>query len=131
MFKNLFGSGSEKKSTKSIPWETLQTAAQFGELISSSQKQPVLIFKHSTRCAVSVSVLARLEQSWEAEEMKGIKPYFLDLIRFREVSDLVAEKLKILHESPQVILVLNGEAFYEDSHYGILYEEIKAALANA
>ena len=66
----------------------------------------------------------RLKRSWKAEETGHIKPYYLDLISYREISNKIAEEYGVQHQSPQVIVVKNGEAVYDNSHMGISYSDI-------
>lgn len=72
--------------------------------------------------------LNRLERSWSADEQ--IHTYFLDLIAHRSVSNAVAEKFGITHQSPQVILITNGEATYDASHNLISAKTIEGQLAS-
>ena len=46
----------------------------------------------------------------------------------RSLSDLVARETGIRHESPQVILLRNGEAVWNTSHHGITAESLREAL---
>jgi len=105
-------------------WNKLTSEAQIDQLITESAKKPVLIFKHSTRCSISSMSLDRLLRNWKEEDSIQITPYYLDLIAFRSVSNLVAERFGIPHESPQVLLIQKGKVTYHESHYGISYAEI-------
>ena len=113
-----------------MQWQQLQTPQELEAIISKSFEQPVLIFKHSTRCPVSSMALDRLERAWSDEEMQALAPYFLDLISYRNVSAEVANTLQVEHESPQLLLVKNGEAVYHTSHMGINYQQLKKELAS-
>ncbi|MEM9326188.1 MAG: bacillithiol system redox-active protein YtxJ [Bacteroidota bacterium] len=108
-------------------WLALDKQEALDGLLEESKKHPVLIFKHSTRCSISAAALDRLDRQWEEGEMHHVKAYFLDLIRFREVSNLIAERLGVFHQSPQAILLRAGQVTYEASHFGIDYREIKEA----
>lgn len=90
-----------------------------------SHEQPVLIFKHSTRCSVSSMALDRLERKWDEQEMQEVEPYFLDLIANRDISNKIAELFGVPHQSPQVLIIKNGKAIYDNSHMGISYQDIK------
>ena len=83
---------------------------------------PVLIFKHSTRCSISIMILDRFER--ESEESASFKPYFLDLISYREISDAVSAKYDIIHQSPQALLIVESHCVYSVSHNGIDYKEV-------
>lgn len=110
-------------------WISLEHSSQLEEILQTPQEigQFHLIFKHSTRCAISAMVLNRLERTWELDA--EVKPYFLDLIRYRDLSNEVSQKLNLLHESPQLILLRNGELVYHASHNSISNEALKDHLA--
>jgi bacillithiol system protein YtxJ len=108
-----------------MKWTPLESVDQVDELIQQSHEAPILIFKHSTRCSISSAALDRMERRWQPEEMHHFGAYFLDLIRHRDVSNAVSEKLNVYHQSPQAIVVSKGEVVYEDSHFSISYDEIK------
>jgi bacillithiol system protein YtxJ len=105
-------------------WNKLTSEEQIDQVIAASDQKPVLLFKHSTRCSISSMSLDRLLRNWKEEDSERITPYYLDLIAFRSVSNLVAERFGIPHESPQVLLIQKGKVTYHESHYGISYTEI-------
>lgn len=102
-------------------WIPLTSEAQLEEIRKKSASVPQLIFKHSTRCGTSSLAKSRLEKS---EAPGGIDFYYLDLITYRNISNKIAEEFKVHHESPQVLLVKNGDCVYEESHIGIRMDEI-------
>lgn len=118
MLGNLFSS----KDRKTLPWKQLNDISQLEEVDNASKEKPVLLFKHSTRCSISAMALGRFERSFD--ESASFDPYFLDLIAHRDVSNEVAERYGIRHESPQAILIRDGKAVYDTSHMGIDYSEL-------
>jgi bacillithiol system protein YtxJ len=102
-------------------WTTLNNVAQLEEIKTASFLQPQLIFKHSTRCSISSMAKSRLDRS---DTPDGIQFHYLDLIAHRDVSNKIAEDFFVEHESPQVILIRNGEVTYDESHSGINIDEI-------
>lgn len=104
-----------------MTWIPLTSATQLDEIRELSATRPQLIFKHSTRCSISSMTLNRLERSGIPG---NIDFYYLDLIKYRPVSNQVAELFSVHHESPQVLLIRNGECTYEESHSGITMAEI-------
>ena len=102
-------------------WNLLTSEAQLTELLEKSKVNPQVIFKHSTRCSISSMIKNRIERE---SVPPGIDFHFLDLIANRSLSNRVAEDFKVNHESPQVLLVRNGECVYHESHYAIYMEEI-------
>jgi bacillithiol system protein YtxJ len=107
-----------------MDWNKLSEEKQLDEIIQASTDKPVLIFKHSTRCSISATALDRLERSWNPMEVNETKPYYLDLLQFRDLSGAVGHKLAVEHQSPQVLLIKNGKCVYHASHYDIRYQEL-------
>ncbi|MBL7718084.1 MAG: bacillithiol system redox-active protein YtxJ [Flavipsychrobacter sp.] len=102
-------------------WIPLTDEQQLETIKEESKTQPVVIFKHSTRCSISSMAKSRLEREQEPEQVKF---YYLDLIAYRSLSNKIAEDFQVHHESPQVLLIKNGECTYEESHNGISMEDI-------
>ena len=109
-------------------WKKLTDSTQIEEIKELSNSKPVLIFKHSTRCSVSSTSLDRLLRNWKTEDGEKVIPYFLDLITFRNLSAQIEDTFGVAHESPQVLIIRNGKAVYDNSHFGISYPEIMAQL---
>jgi bacillithiol system protein YtxJ len=102
-----------------IPLENLE------QLEKIQQNPKALIFKHSTRCSISATALDRLQRQWNDTEMQQVEAYYLDLIKYRDISNKIAEIFGVEHQSPQALFIVNGHCVYHDSHYGIDYQEIK------
>jgi len=101
-----------------IPLTNLEQLESIGDAEGYS-----VIFKHSTRCSVSMMAKKRFEHDWDAIP-EGTSVYFLDLISNREVSNAIAQKFSVHHESPQLLLIKNGECIYETSHGEISAEDL-------
>ena len=102
-------------------WIPLTSEQQLQEITANSKSKPQLIFKHSIRCGISSMAKSRLERS---KTPGSIDFYYLDLINYRSISNKLSELFDVAHESPQVLLIKNGECIYEESHSGIRMEEI-------
>jgi bacillithiol system protein YtxJ len=109
-------------------WNKLTHPNQIQDIKAISEDTPVLIFKHSTQCAISSMALARLVRKWQAGDQEKIKPYFLDLMADRSLSDAVAKQFGVAHQSPQVLVIKDGKVQYEASHYSISYADIMKSL---
>ena len=96
-------------------------------LEEESRKMPVVIFKHSTRCGISRMVLNNFEKNYDLNE-EDVKLYYLDLLAHREVSDAVASRYGIRHESPQLLILKDGEVADHASHHSIETEMVKGHL---
>lgn len=99
-----------------MEWHSLTESAQLESIKQASFQRPVVIFKHSTRCSISHMAKSRLER---AEAAAGVDFYYLDLIAHRALSNEAATMFSVYHESPQVLLISQGECIYDESHAGI------------
>jgi bacillithiol system protein YtxJ len=107
-------------------WIPLHSESQLEDIKIKSADRPQVIFKHSTRCSTSAVVKGRLER---AKEPEAIDFYYLDLLNFRPVSNRISDLFRIDHQSPQVLLIRNGECVYDESHMGITMDDIVDATA--
>ncbi len=103
-------------------WLTLSSEEQFHKVMFESLEHPVAVFKHSTRCSVSLMAKRSLEFAW-SDAASGMPIYYLDLLEHRNISNLIADTLKVTHQSPQLIVIHNGTAVYHASHSSIDAEE--------
>ncbi len=106
-------------------WIPLESVSQLDEI--RAQKGFQLIFKHSTRCSVSAMAKRRFENDWHVIPF-GIHLYFLDLLQHRDLSKQIAELFKVHHESPQILLIKDGECVLDASHSEIYAEEVKEVM---
>jgi len=102
-------------------WIELNTQAQLQQIVDAEGYS--VIFKHSTRCSVSNMAKRRFEQGWEGIP-EGTPVYYLDLISYRDISNAVATTFSIHHESPQLLLIRDGDCIYETSHGEISAEDL-------
>ncbi|MDQ2771889.1 MAG: bacillithiol system redox-active protein YtxJ [Bacteroidota bacterium] len=111
----------------STPWLPLTQPEQIIDLAQASHEQPVLIFKHSTTCSISAAAKGKIERQW-ADSGLDLPIYYLDLLRFRPLSAQIAEQFGIRHESPQLLLIQDGECTFDASHMGIRLSDVKQAV---
>ena len=122
-FKNMFSSSDDNGSKESkINWIELTDLGQLNEISTLSSEKAVAIFKHSTRCSISRMALKQFENEFDSSDKVTL--YFLDLIANREVSNEIAHRFGITHQSPQLILIKDGKAIYHVSHSDIDAEEL-------
>ncbi|PZR19891.1 MAG: bacillithiol system redox-active protein YtxJ [Flavobacterium psychrophilum] len=125
VFNKLFGNSNSKDNpTSNIDWNGLTELKQLDEIVAESAAVPVVIFKHSTRCGISRMVLKNFEEHYTIDAEKA-KPYFLDLLQHREISNEIATRFGVEHQSPQLILIKEGKAVYTTSHSEIDAEELQ------
>jgi len=106
-------------------WIQLETAEQIQQI----QQNPgySVIFKHSTRCSISMMAKRKFELDW-TDLPEDISLYFLDLIKYRELSSQIAHDFHVHHESPQLLLIKDGECILDQSHSDISIEEALESL---
>lgn len=109
-------------------WKKLEDIEQLDEIVEESATRPVVIFKHSIRCSISALTLQRLERKWSAKDHEQATGYLVDLIRNREMSDAVAGRFDVRHESPQVLVIRNGKSIFDTSHMAITYDRVIEAV---
>ena len=107
-------------------WNHLTELSQIDKIVLESKQNRVLIFKHSKSCSISSTSLNRLERNWNLGEK--VKPYLLDLLSYREISNEIERKFDVHHESPQVIIIENGRSIYDSSHFDINFNDIRNRL---
>jgi bacillithiol system protein YtxJ len=106
-------------------WILLESAEQLNGI---KQKEGYsIIFKHSTRCSISLMAKRRFELDWD-NLPENVTLYFLDLIKYRDISNLVAQEFQVYHQSPQLLLIKDGECILDQSHGGISLEEALTEL---
>lgn len=126
-FKNMFSNSDEANANENkINWNELTDLAQLDEIFAASNEKPVAIFKHSTRCSVSRMALKQFENQFNSSDK--VTPYFLDLIAHRDISNEIATRFGVYHQSPQLILIKDGKAIYNVSHSDIDADELVTKL---
>lgn len=126
LFKNIFGNTNYESNSSTINWRELTDLGQLNEIVDASFEQTVLIFKHSTRCGVSRSVLRQFESEFDLTEK--ITPYFLDLLEHRDISNEIASRFEVVHQSPQLIVIKEGKTIYDASHDSIDAHDLKTLV---
>ncbi|MHA7944993.1 bacillithiol system redox-active protein YtxJ [Formosa sp. 3Alg 14/1] len=115
LFDKIFSSNSSgDKEESAIVWRALVNEDQLHDIVEASNEKAQAIFKHSTRCGISRMVLSQFEKSFKAET--EIDMYMLDLLNHRNISNAIASKFNVHHESPQLLIIKNGEVVRTASH---------------
>jgi len=121
-FDKIFGGKEENPEQKSF-WKKIESESDLEKAIEDSSRHKIGIFKHSTSCFISKTVLKNFEKEIENTDEK-VDLYFLDLLAYRPISNKIAEDLGIRHESPQFIVIENGKAINNASHQDISLSQI-------
>ena len=114
-FSNVFGGKTEQpESKRGISWIPLSAISQLDNLVEDSNQKTQVIFKHSTTCGISGMVL-RMFSGTKVEEGQA-DFYLLDLHSHRDISNYIESKFDVVHQSPQLLVIKNGEATFHTSH---------------
>jgi bacillithiol system protein YtxJ len=125
-FKSIFGTAETERAISKVDWRPLKDVGQLNEIIQESTEKAVAIFKHSTRCSISRMALKQFENEFDLVGL--VTPYFVDLLENRDVSNEVTKRFGIEHQSPQLLLIKNGESVYAASHGDINADDLKRYL---
>lgn len=109
-----------------IKWNNIQSTEDVDKIVVASNDRYQAIFKHSTTCPISSMAKMRLESKWDLDMLDA---HYLDLLSYRSVSNYIAEALEVHHESPQIILLKDGEVIYDSSHLDITVDELKESIS--
>tara|TARA_Y100000739_G_C20234919_1_gene296144 strand:- start:115 stop:492 length:378 start_codon:yes stop_codon:yes gene_type:complete len=107
-----------------MDWINLNKVEQLNEIDDKSLDKIQIIFKHSTRCSVSVFAKRILLKEYSEKIKANTDIYYLDLIEFREVSNAVAKHYNVVHESPQILVINNKNCTYNASHSDVSFKNI-------
>jgi len=124
-FDKIFNSEKDTNQAeiKTVPWIQLTEMETLDEIAETSKKQTVAILKHSTSCGISRMVLRQFEQSYDLKD-EQIKLYFLDLIAYRDISNKIASRFNVPHQSPQLLVIVDGKVVFDASHSSIQSEKL-------
>jgi bacillithiol system protein YtxJ len=127
IFDTIFGASEQSSTPSIIKWIPLEDLGQLNEIILLSDEKPVVIFKHSTRCSISRMALKQFEKEYDLSDNE-VTTYFLDLIAFRDISNEIASRFGVVHQSPQLLLIKGGKSVYDVSHSAIDAVELKSKI---
>lgn len=108
-------------------WKIMETEDHLNQAIKDSYSKTVVIFKHSVTCGISARAHHLLENEWNFAN-EDFDFYYLDLLSFRNISNQIASELKVQHQSPQIIIIKNGQSAYDMSHHKISAKTLADAL---
>lgn len=125
LFNKLFGTSTssatnsdQSKQENETPWINLNSMEQLDGIVEKSKTKPQFIFKHSTRCGISRMVISRFKNDYQISGNEA-DLYYLDLLDYRAISNAIADRFQVMHQSPQLVIIKNGVAVAHESHSGI------------
>lgn len=108
-------------------WTPISKIADLNQVDEASQEKPVMLFKHSVTCGISSGAKYRLESDWENLSL-DLPCFYLDLLSHRDVSNAIAERYKVVHQSPQILIISGGKSIYDTSHHNISVGDINSVV---
>lgn len=118
LFNSIFSNSNNQSLQEAINWINLTNLDEITDIKTLSISESIFIFKHSTRCGISRMVKKQFEKLLLPNK-NNIKVYYLDLLKYRNVSDAVSEVFQVRHQSPQLLIIRNEVAVKQASHYDI------------
>lgn len=107
----------------------LHSIEELDGALAESTTRPVLFFKHSLSCSISTRAFSEL-RSYLNNADPRISYKLITVQTARAVSDEVASRLQVEHQSPQAILVRSGRELWNASHYNITASALDQAIRN-
>ena len=127
IFKNLMGDKENKtQKTSNVNWINLEDLGQLSEIQEISFAKPVIIFKHSTTCSISRMALKNFEREYSLNDK--VDAYYLDLLNYRPISNEIAIRFNVTHQSPQLLIIKDGNSVYNVSHENIDATALEAEI---
>jgi len=102
-----------------MSWIKLQDINQLNKNISKEKDSLIVLFKHSTGCLFSKIIFFRFKKTIKKQNGQ-LTLYYLDVLKYRELSNEIASQYNIQHETPQVLVIKNGQLMTSASHSEIL-----------
>lgn len=104
-------------------WKLILAEQDVQSIIEKSTEKPQIIFKDSVSCGISAFAKERLTDGNSLTE--NIADFnYLDLLSYRSVSNFIASKLEVIHQSPQIIVIIDKKVVFRDSHHSINSKKI-------
>lgn len=117
VFDKLFGSGKPSQMPDAY-WNYLELMEQLDAIEQDSFEKPIAIFKHSTTCGISRMAWNLFQKNYSISKDK-MELYHLDLLANRAISNEIAVRFGVVHQSPQLIVIKDGKAIHHSSHESI------------
>lgn len=117
----------DKSKLGSFTWRTLENVTQLDAVEKLSEEKLIVIFKHSVTCGISNMVWHQFQNEIDFTNER-VEMLYLDLLAHRDVSNEITRRFKVLHQSPQILVISNGEVLHHASHSAIRISNIKKYL---
>ena len=104
---------------------------ELDRLLSQSQARPLLLFKHSHTCGISAEALDELLSHLDQHSHDAAHYALVTVQTHRDVSNAVAQRLGVRHETPQALVIRDGQVVWAASHFRVTADAMLSALKAA
>ncbi len=116
------------QSSKDAYWDEVLSVEHIDEIFESSSNQQIVIYKHSNQCGTSFFAKKNIEII-DKSDFENAGFYIIDVIRQRPLSNYLAEKVGVRHESPQLIILKDKIVTWHGSHHQVSSNNLLSALS--
>ncbi len=110
-------------------YSRVESVSEIDGLVEKSRQAPVMLFKHSLTCPVSSTALRQYQSFLDGRPEGDAGVYTLvEVQNARDVSNEIARRTGVRHESPQALLLRDGEVAWHASHWSIKAEALASAV---
>jgi bacillithiol system protein YtxJ len=109
----------------------LQHIDQLDQLLTESTQRPLLLFKHSYSCGISAEALDELVDHLNSGRPESVRYAMVTVQTHRDLSNAVAAKLGVRHETPQALMIRDGRVVWTASHFRVTAKSVGAAIKAA
>jgi bacillithiol system protein YtxJ len=106
------------------PFTQVADVGALEELFERSRREPVLIFKHSTACPISAAAYQQMSQLGSAVPIVVVQ-------QNREISREVESRTGVRHESPQALVLRDGQVIWSATHFDVTADAVRRAMQQA
>lgn len=107
--------------------QTIDTIDELDVILAGTVNRPALIFKHSLTCGTSAMAMEEM-MDLMSDPPPDVDVFLVRIQSARAVSNAIETRLKVRHESPQVLLVRDGQVVWSATHFRVMAEAVRAAL---
>lgn len=118
-----FGRKSDDRATEVDPVRQVSDTAELFDAVGDG---PAVIYKHSNRCGTCFRALKEVRKF--AGDHPDVPVVMIDVNRHRPVSNQVAERYSVRHESPQALVISDGRSVWDGSHLDVTAGAMEQAL---
>jgi bacillithiol system protein YtxJ len=104
---------------------------ELDRLLTESDDRPLVVFKHSYTCGISAEALDELVAHLSGRHVDEARYAVVTVQTHRDVSNAVAAKLGVRHETPQALVIREGQVVWAASHFRVTANAVSAAIKKA